>query len=51
MVSSESQFWDSFSTCMQAINFYYFLLISDDKSKLVGVELVDVQYSGSRIDD
>ncbi|GAB5593639.1 hypothetical protein Unana1_08539 [Umbelopsis nana] len=42
MVSSESQFWDSFSTCMQAINFYYFLLISDDKSKLVGVELVDI---------
>ncbi|KAH8549204.1 YAP-binding/ALF4/Glomulin, partial [Umbelopsis sp. PMI_123] len=37
MITSESQFWDTYSTVMQAINFYYYLLISDEKNKSVSL--------------
>ncbi|KAI8581728.1 hypothetical protein K450DRAFT_230888 [Umbelopsis ramanniana AG] len=41
MMASESYFWDMYSTTMQAINFYYYLLISDEKNKSIGVKSKD----------
>jgi hypothetical protein len=37
MVTSESYFWDMYSTTMQALNFYYYLLITDEKNKSVSL--------------